>query len=254
MENPKIQELKFWEKKKNQLFKFCLKSWTASCYTDGNNWNSFSLKRILQIHYDHLLWNSCPEKGIVERFKFLESTNQKHRSWSLCCTDLLESWWEMFWRNDVLLEKANLIKMKWFANVISDSLSFKKVGISDPIFFILFFYFRCCSDSAAYKQGKLQLVWKFSSLRWTFSSAARVLLFSKSEKILFSKLCLAGNNENILLSFAFRWERYLRTRDLPQNGKSKSSPATVLAGNRHSVVPFKKDRGADYGIVFPGTQ
>lgn len=68
-----------------------------------------------------------------------------------------------------------------------------------------------------------------------------------------SKLSLVGNFENILISFGFRLESYLKTRVLPQNGKFKFSPAMVLAGNRHFMVLFRKDMGTDCGIDFPGT-
>jgi len=68
-----------------------------------------------------------------------------------------------------------------------------------------------------------------------------------------SEFCLVENFENILLSFGSRLERYLKAWDLPQNGKFDSSPATVLAGNRHFMVLFEKDTGTDCGIVFPGT-
>lgn len=67
-----------------------------------------------------------------------------------------------------------------------------------------------------------------------------------------SGLRLAGNFENILLSFGSSLESYLKTRDLPQNGKLDSSPVTVLAGTRRFMMLFKQAAGTGSETDFPG--
>lgn len=77
-------------------------------------------------------------------------------------------------------------------------------------------------------------------------------IFINSQCSFLSELCLAGNFENLLLSFGSSLESYLKTQDLPQNGKFDSSPVMVLAGTRRFVMLFKQDTGTDSGIDFPG--